>query len=168
MKDEEKLKKIAKEYLVARKKFRDEADKIPVLGGNDNIIGRIGEFIAVQFLEHKLKRRVVVKNKNMTQKGFDIVADDKRVSVKIITAENQKGRTTTIKDPWDELVVVELGEDSEVKQIGYIARDKFGEFFKERLSKGSPPCTSRSMFKVGGVFHECGKIFTKGDLGKYL
>lgn len=168
MRDEEKLRKLAREYLVARKKFRDEADKIPELAGNDNIVGRIGEFIAVQFLEHKLKRKVVSRNENMVQAGYDIEADGKKVSVKIITSENKSGRTTPIKDPWDELIIVELGENFKVGRIGYIIRGKFDDAFRERLLKKANPIASRSMFGKGGLFERYGKIFTSKDMGEYL
>ncbi|MEZ4991878.1 MAG: hypothetical protein R2824_15765 [Saprospiraceae bacterium] len=47
----QKLKNTAKEYLIARKKFLDIANDTIELSGNDNIIGRIGEFIAYQLLK---------------------------------------------------------------------------------------------------------------------
>lgn len=168
MKDEAILKKLARDYLVARKKFRHAADKAPELNGNDNIIGRVGEFIAVQFLEHKIKRRLVSRNENMVQVGYDIKADGKKVSVKIITSENKSGRTTPIKDHWDELIIIELGVNSKVSQIGFISRDKFDEAVKDNLFRNSHPTASRSMLKDGGLFSRYGRIFTGKDLGNYL
>jgi hypothetical protein len=167
MKDEEKLKKLARDYLVARKKFRDVADNIPELAGNDNIIGRIGEFIAMQFLEHRLDRKPI-RNKNMVQSGYDIKANGKKVSVKIITFENKKGRTTPIKNPWDELIVIELGENSKVSQIGYISKDKFRKALKEKFFINPNPVASRSMLKKDRLFDIYGKIFTSKDIGEYL
>lgn len=167
MKNEEKLKKLARDYLIARKRFRDAADKIPELAGNDNIIGRIGEFIAIQFLEHKLKRKAF-KNKNMVQKGYDINANGKKVSVKTITSENKSGITSPIKDPWDELIIIELGKNSKVKQIGYISRDKFKKALKEKFLKNPNPSVSRSMLKKKRLFGKYGQIFTSKDIGKYL
>ena len=168
MKDEEKLKKLARDYLLARKKFRDEADKISELAGNDNIVGRIGEFIAILFLEKELKRKKIIKNPNQVERGNDIVADGKKVSVKIITFENIKGRTTPIKDPWDELIFIELGENLKVSQIGYISSDKFREATREKFLKNVNPITSRSMLKKGRLFDRYGKIFTSKDISEYL
>lgn len=168
MKDEERLKKLVRDYLVARKKFRNAADKVPVLRGNDNIIGRIGEFIAVQFLEHRLNRKVVSKNENTVQKGYDIEADGKRVSVKIITSENESGRTTPIKDPWDELIIIELGETSKVNRIGFITRNKFVKAIKENLLKNPNPIATRSMFNERRLFKRYGEIFTGKDVNDYL
>jgi len=167
MKDEEKLKELARDYLIARKKFRDAADKIPELTGNDNIIGRIGEFIAMQFLEHKLKRKAI-RNENMIQAGYDINANGKKVSVKTITSENKKGRTTPIKDPWDELIIIELGESFKVSRIGYISRDKFKKALKEKFLKNPNPIASRSMLKEKRLFGKYGQIFTSKDIGEYL
>jgi len=168
MKEEEKLKKIARDYLVARKKFRDEADKIPELFGNDNIIGRIGEFIALQFLEHELKRKRINRNENMVQVGYDIMADNKMVSVKIITSENKKGNTTPIKDPWDELIIIELGEDSKINKIGFITKDTFKKAIKDKFLTNNNPIASRSMLKEGRLFNIYGKIFISEDVKKYL
>ena len=167
MKDEEKLKKLARDYLIARKKFRDAADKIPELAGNDNIIGRIGEFIAMQFLEHKLKRKAV-RNTNMVQVGYDINSNGKKVSVKTITSKNKRGSTTKVKDPWDELIIIELGENSKVKQIGYINRNKFKKALKEKFLKNPNPTVSRSMLKKERLFGKYGQIFTSKDIGEYL
>ncbi len=80
----------------ARRKFRRAADKIPELNGNDNLVGRIGEFIALQFLQIKLRRKKLVRNTSAVQKGYDIIADGEKISVKIITSENLSGRTTPI------------------------------------------------------------------------
>ena len=46
--------KIAAEYLKARRKFEHEAEQEGVrnyVEGNDNFIGRIGEFLAMRYLE---------------------------------------------------------------------------------------------------------------------
>lgn len=168
MKNEEKLKKIAKDYLVARKKFRDEADNIPELFGNDNIIGRIGEFIALQFLEHKLKRKKINRNENMVQAGYDIMADNKMVSVKIITSENKKGNTTPIKDPWDELIIIELGENSKINKIGHITKDAFKKAIKDKFLTNNNPIASRLMLKEGRLFNIYGKVFIGEDVKSYL
>lgn len=152
-----KLKKLSREYLLARKKFRDATDKDPLLSGNDNIVGRIGEFIAHQFLQHKLKRKKIIKNPNPVQKGYDIIADGQKVSVKTITGENASGRTTPIKQPWDELLLIELGKDSRLLRIGYLTSKDFKTWPAYRI--GWCPVASRSMFNKKGLIFVNGKIF---------
>lgn len=168
MHNEENLKKIARKYLIARKKFREEADNFPELSGNDNIVGRIGEFIALQFIKHRLKRRKATRNRNMSQPGYDIEADGKKVSVKTITAENRTGRTTLIKEPWDELVVIELGADSRVDRIGYLDRENFKKALEEGFLKNRNFAASRSMFNEKGLFDEYGRIYKDDSVRKYL
>jgi hypothetical protein len=168
MKNEEKIKKLSREYLFARKKFRDVADKIPEIDGNDNIVGRIGEFIALQFLRHVLKRKEVSRNKNMVQAGYDIIADGKMVSVKIISAENQKGTTSPIKDPWDELIVIELGENSKINKIGFLNKNQFNQAIKDKFLKNKNPITSRVMLKGNKLFDIYGKIYNDKNTKKFL
>ena len=60
MKDKNELKVLAKNYFFARQSFLSAiSHDHPELGGNDNIVGRIGEFIALQFLEAKDRKSVV-------------------------------------------------------------------------------------------------------------
>lgn len=172
---DEKLKnsiyrKLSREYLLARKKFRDATDKDRLLSGNDNIVGRIGEFVVVQFLKKELKRKNVERNESPVQKGYDIIADGKRVSVKTITAENTSGRTTFIKQSWDEFVLVELGGDSRVLRIGYIT-NKDLEIFRKSQSRKKDwcPVASRSMFHKNGIFSQRKRKILEGvEVKDYL
>ena len=90
-------KNVSLAYLKAREIFREYADQDPVLQGNDNILGRIGEAIAHSFLEH-LGRKPIV-NINQTNPGYDITCQDngEQVSVKMITNENKSGSTSKIR-----------------------------------------------------------------------
>lgn len=168
MKNEGKIKKLSRDYLVARKKFRDIADNIPEIDGNDNIVGRIGEFIALQFLKYTLKKKSVIRNKNIVQAGYDIMADNKKVSVKIITTENQKGRTTPIKEPWDELIVIELGDNSKINKIGFITKNQFKKALTDNFLTNKNPIASRSMLKNNRLFDVYGKIYNSKNVEKYL
>ena len=51
MEKHNRRKDICRDYLKARQNFLRIANEDEILKGNDNIIGRIGEFIAFQFLE---------------------------------------------------------------------------------------------------------------------
>ncbi len=169
MKSNAVYKKLSRAYLLARRRFKDATHKEHPLRGNDNIVGIIGEFVAVQFLEKEFKRKSVKRNENPVEKGYDIVADGKKVSVKTITAENASGRTTPIKEPWDELVLVELGENSRVLRIGYTTYKEF-EHFRKSLNEGEDwrPVASRSMFNKGGLVFEKRKIFEGTEVKDYL
>lgn len=158
------LRKLSREYLQARKKFRDATDKNSLLSGNDNIVGRIGEFIAVQFLEKEFKRKNITRNQNPVERGYDIIADQKKVSVKTITAENSSGRTTKIKDPWDEFVLVEIGENNQVLRIGYLVKKDFLTIYPN----DQYPVAARSMFHEGHIIFQKGKIFQGKRVQNYL
>lgn len=162
------LKKTAKAYLRARKKFRKATDKIPELNGNDNLVGRIGEFVAFQFLQGKLKRKKVIRNTSAVQKGYDIIADGKKVSVKIITSENISGRTTPIRDPWDELIFIDLGENAKIKRIGVLGRKGFEQALKNKFIKNRNPIARRSMLNATDLIGNYGKIYSGDDVKGYL
>ena len=96
---------VAEEYLNARDKFLQNSRQA-LLGGNDNFIGRIGEFLAMLYLwqYHGLdldKPRGGETNKS--KKAVDLVTPceknnvEKWWSVKAITLENKKGKTSIYK-----------------------------------------------------------------------
>lgn len=157
-----KLRILCRDYLLARKKFREIADKIPELAGNDNIIGRIGEFIALQFLRDICRRTHVVRNENPVEAGYDILADGKKVSVKIITSENENGRITRIKDPWNELVLIEI-DYVKILRIGFLERETLVE---RKMNQN--PIAKRSMLNDHGTIGKYGKVYTGDRVEKYL
>lgn len=158
-----KLKKIAKSYLHARKEFKCLTDKTPELCGNDNLVGRIGEFIGIQFLEHQLKRKSVRKNGHPCVAGYDIIADGKKVSVKAITNENKRGIGTKVTNPWDELLLIEFDE-IKVKRIGYIEKS-----ILKRTHKNLNPRARRSMLNDKGlILTHGGKVYSGKDVERYL
>ncbi len=115
---------LAKRYLQARREFLLEANKIPELSGNDNFVGRIGELIALRYLQKQ--NRSVIKVTNKINKGFDLTCTEgSSISVKLITAENKSGRTTKLKQPWTELILISLNPHYSVDRIGQITYDNF-------------------------------------------
>ncbi|AEH01974.1 hypothetical protein [Lacinutrix sp. 5H-3-7-4] len=159
-------KQLCLNYLKARQDFLEVANKDEVLHGNDNIIGRIGEAIAHSFLEQMGRRPKVVKNQS--NKGYDIICehDNARISVKMITSENEGGCTSKINHEWDELIGIELGDNLKVKNFGLITKDAFVEEQK-RKKQSLEPSFSRNMFKENGVFALAGKLFPKEAINKY-
>ena len=162
----QKRKTYCLDYLKARKKFRDFADKDNALRGNDNIVGRVGEAIAHSFLA-QLGRRPMV-NENQTVAGFDITCqdNDEQISVKMITSENKLGSTSKIRMPFDAFIGIELGSDLQVKRLGYITIESFRKGLKE-LNRIPEPNFSRSMFNSDNLFGMYGKVYEKDDLRKF-
>src|SRR5687768_5356675 len=90
------------------------------IGGNDNIIGRIGEFIALRFLESIGQRPVKVLSSS--NPGFDLIEGGVQTQVKVMTEENQRGRNVRLTEPWSQLVLVELGTHYKPTRIGFLTK----------------------------------------------
>lgn len=164
----QKLREECKKYLIARKRFLEIANNEELLRGNDNIIGsRIAEFVAWQFLNERNRKPVL--NQNLVQPGYDIFCgkDNKKVTVKSITNENLRGRTTQLKDGWDEFILVEFNNKYKINKIGFISRSKFGMAVKKKhYSKN--PTVSRSMLNNKGLFKKYGELFSGPLVKKYI
>ena len=118
--------KIAWQYLKARRKFEHAAELEGVteyLGGNDNFIGRIGEFLAMRYLEEfhglvasEARRGKGEKKTNESRQAVDLRVGDEWWSVKCVTDESKSGKTSpyhAYKHPkkgwvWPPLVIVKL------------------------------------------------------------
>lgn len=155
------LRKASRDYLQARERFLSFANGTEALSGNDNIMGRIGEFIAWQFLIDRHPR----KPTDISNPGFDLICDDHtRISVKMITHENHTGRTSRIKEPWEELIVIELGEGAEILRLGHLTKAQFNQARRAHPSWSETPYTSRSMLGRKGLIGRYGEVY----LGSYL
>lgn len=153
---------LAKKYLQARREFLMEADKIPELSGNDNIVGRIGELIALQFLEKQ--NRSVTKVKNKVNKGFDLTCTEgSSISVKLITTENKSGRTTKLKQPWSELILISLNDLYLVDRIGHITCERFQEAQADRLITQNA-YADRKYLNNGHLFEKYGSLYQGIDV----
>lgn len=165
--NEKDLKNLAAEYLAARHKFLLATDNEELFHGNDNIVGRIGEFIAMNFL--KRHGRPVSKATSKVQKGFDLKVDqDVEVSVKVITAENNLGRTTRVKKPWTELILITLNAHYQVDRIGHITASEMAYAVSQGFLKNEEPYASRNMVRDGGLFERFGRLYKDADVQGYL
>lgn len=163
----DRLKELAKDYLKARHIFLSASKELPDLHGNDNIIGRIGELIALQYF--RLQNIEVKKTKSLTQKGFDLeTIQGARISVKIITAENNKGRTTTIKEPWTELIVIELNSNYEVDKLGHMTKQSFDQALKKGFIKTKQVYADRKLLVNNGFFERYGILKKGKDVEDFL
>lgn len=167
MKNIQELQILAKNYLSARREFLSTIrEDHPELGGNDNIVGRIGEFVALQFLRRS--NREVTKCKNATNKGFDIeCSNGRQISVKTITAESKTGRTTKLKQPWHELIMVYIGDNYEIEKIGHIHIEDFKIAISQKIVP-EDPVANRRFFIENGLFSKFGKIYSGEQVKDYL
>ncbi len=167
MNEYKKLKDLAIDYLAARHKFLKSSNEFEELSGNDNIVGRIGELIAIQYLRDQ--GRIVKKNSNPVQKGYDLIADEvHQVSVKIITAENKFGRTTRIKQPWNELIFIKLNSTYQVDIIGHINLDGFLKAIRDGFLKGNEPYADIKLLRDEGLFEKYGTRINGKSVKRYL
>ena len=122
MSDAQKAMSLALDYLQARVEFEAKVTSLELkeyLGGNDNFVGRIGEFLAMCYLEqfHGLEVESARGGKhNESRPATDLFAGNIWWSVKCLTLENDKmvtSKYTTL--PEDKgcppLVVVWFGLD---------------------------------------------------------
>lgn len=167
MNNRDELKSLAKEYLSARQKFLSAIRQDhPELGGNDNIVGRIGEFIALQFLHNS--NRKVEKCKNATNKGYDIICSTGRqISVKTITAESKTGRSTKLKQPWQELIMIYIDKNYEVEIIGHIHIEDYTIALSQKFI-GENQVADKKLLLKDGLFSIYGKLYIGESVTNYL
>ena len=169
------LQEISNVYLTARKKFlKDVAElytkhKSTVLSGNDNIIGRIGEFVAYQHL-CKVGFKPLKPANLKSNPVFDFVCNKTKykITVKTITSENEKGRTTRIKGKWDLFILVEINEDQKVSRIGQLEWKDFLASREKYPNRSGQPYASRSMLNDKGLIGEFGTLANEEFIKKYL
>lgn len=120
MPDAQKAMRLALDYLQARAEFEAKVKTLKLtdhLGGNDNFVGRIGEFLAMRYLEkfHGLEvEHARGKKHNESRPATDLLAGSTWWSVKCLTLENNKMKTSKYKpssegDLCPPLVVVWFG-----------------------------------------------------------
>ena len=126
MTSREHASKIASEYLKARRQFEHEAEQDAVrkyLGGNDNFIGRIGEFLAMRYLEEfhglvptEARHELGKKKTNESRPAVDLRVGEEWWSVKCVTDESASGKTSPYHASyhpdkgwiWPPLIIVRL------------------------------------------------------------
>ena len=132
------------------------------IGGNDNIIGRIGEFIALRFLESLGQKPM--KMEGSSNQGYDFIDGDVQTQVKVITEENKKGRNVRLVEPWTQLVVVELGEGYKPHRIGLLDNSQFQRACSENSIWCATPYVKRSMLGSKGLIGKYGRVYQRDEL----
>jgi hypothetical protein len=150
-------------YLQARHELIELARKHPGrIGGNDNIIGRIGEFIGLRFLESLGQKPVKVNGSSNT--GYDLSENEIRTQVKVITEENQKGRNVRLVEPWTQLVVIELGPRYRPIRIGVLTKVQHLCACIENPGWSKTPYVKRSMLGPKGLISRYGRVYQGDEL----
>lgn len=147
------------DYIKARKRIIQLGERYPDhIGGNDNIIGRIGEYYAIRFLERK--GHSPAKGPNTSNKGYDLI-DTKtkiRTQVKVITTENRAGRTVRVREPWDQLLLITLDENYGVDRIGLLTKGQFKQARKECPGWVAEPFVKLTMLGPKGLIGKYGTV----------
>jgi hypothetical protein len=152
-----KIRAAISDYVQARKKLIALGESHPeLIGGNDNIIGRIGEYIAIHYLEQKGQKPRKVQSKS--NKGFDLAEGKCLTQVKVITQENKNGRNVRLKKPWTQFVLIVLGDDYEPKEIGLLTEKQHNKALKEHPHWSKEPIVKRSMLGDTGLVRVYGEV----------
>ncbi|GAB3857064.1 hypothetical protein GCM10028822_30180 [Hymenobacter terrigena] len=163
--DYTQLKQVAREYLQARHDFLTKSAAYPELAGNDNLMGRIGEMVAVQFLRSQGRSVDKHEQSNHPVTDLQVVGADgvpANVSVKLISAENKRGATTALKAGWDEFVLVELQANYTVKRLGWLTMKDLCSQQQEALVASSP-ITKRRMLDADGLLGRFGRVYDSAN-----
>ncbi len=158
-----KIQQAIDKYLQARHKLLLIGQQHPTrIGGNDNIIGRIGEFIALRFLESLGQRPIKVEG--ISNPGYDLIEGTVKTQVKVITQENQWGRNVRLKEPWNQLVLIELGEHYKPKCIGLLTKSQHLKACQENSGWSRTPYVKRTMLGPKGLVGRYGRVYTGSDI----
>jgi len=151
------------EYLRARKNILELGHSYPErISGNDNIIGRIGEFIALRFLESLgQKPKKILHSSNP---GYDFIDDDIKTQVKVITSENKKGKNVRLKKPWNQFVLIELGDHYKPERVGILTEVEHQKALNENEGWSQTPVTKLSMLGNKGLIGRYGTVYEKNEL----
>jgi hypothetical protein len=147
-------------YLKARAALRAVGEKYPKrMGGNDNLIGRIGEFMALQHLEQRGRApKKIGGGRRSANPGFDLVEGGARIQVKVISHENKRGRSTRLKGRWSELLLIELGPDYRQSRIGHLRAKDYAKARRKDKRFSGTPLVRRSMLGNKGLIGRYGKV----------
>lgn len=148
-------------YLQARQRILELGREVPErIGGNDNIIGRIGEFIGLRFLESLGQQPIKVKGS--ANPGYDLYdsEDNERLTqVKAITHENQRGRSVRLTPGWTQFLLLELGEHYIPERIGVLTSEQQKQAIADGFAKTATPVVSLTMLSAKGLIGRYGWMY---------
>jgi hypothetical protein len=116
-----------------------------------------GEFVALRFLESLGQFPSKVDGKS--NPGFDLVEGDRKTQVKVITEENQRGTSVRLRDPWNQFVLIDLGEHYQPRRIGILTKEQHQKACGANLGWSATPVVRRSMLGPRGLFSKYGAVY---------
>jgi len=150
-------------YLRARQAILKLGREVPGrIGGNDNIIGRIGEFIGLRFLEALGQEPIMMEGSS--NPGFDLEEGNLRTQVKAITHENKRGRSVRLTPGWTQFVLMELGEHYTPERIGLLTSTQQEIALADNFAKTAMPVVSLMMLGSKGLIGVYGRVYTRDEL----
>jgi hypothetical protein len=158
-----KIQTAIERYLLARHDLLQLGRVHPGrIGGNDNIIGRIGEFIALRFLEGLGQQPTKVLGSS--NQGYDLVEKHRKTQVKVITEENQKGRNVRLTEPWNQFVLIELGQHYKPVRVGILSKAQQEQALAENAGWSPTPIVKRTMLGPKGLIGRYGRVYQENEL----
>lgn len=93
---------------------------------NDNIVGRIGEWHAKEFMINSFSPNPTVIWPTKSNSTWDFEINSIRYSVKVITSENTSGRTSPVKfnREWNKLIAIRLDDTLGITKLSLISYDE--------------------------------------------
>lgn len=130
-------------------------------GGNDNLVGRIGEYLALGFLRTlgQAPRRPTI----LSNPGYDFIEGEILTQVKTITPENIAGRLSRLKDPWTQLVIIVLDESHQPQKIGVLTAEQHAQALRDHPTWSKNPVIRRSMLASTGIVGRYGTVYSSND-----
>lgn len=163
MMSDTEIQKAIEQYLLSRKQILEVGRKYPNrIGGNDNIIGRIGEFIALRFLESLGQNPSKVDGRS--NPGYDLIEGEIKTQVKVITAENEKGRNVRLKKPWNQFLLIELGEHYKPIRIGLLSESQHETSIAENPTWSQTPIVKLTMLGKKGLIGSYGRVYRQDEI----
>ena len=160
---DDEIKQAIEAYLQARKRILALGRDVPErIGGNDNIIGRIGEFLGLRFLEALGQRPEKVEG--ASNPGYDLVEGDCRTQVKAITHENQRGRSVRLTPGWTQFLLIELGEHYTPDRIGLLTLEQQQLALDAGFAKTETPVVSLTMLGAKGLIGCYGRVYDREEI----
>ena len=141
-KDRKIIASAIKKYITGRKEFFYLRDNVytECLRENDNIIGIIGEYYVILYLESIGKKPK--KAGYRSQKGYDLLCFKQKIFVKVILTENQRQRASRLTGEWDELILILLDKNYRIFRVGTMTKEQHNQTRKNNSQLSKIPYVS--------------------------
>lgn len=146
-----------RQYVSARQALIALGNEFPTLiGGNDNMIGRIGEYYAILFLRSvgQTPQRV----DSASNPGYDLADGPHRTQVKVLSHENTRGRSVRLSGDWTQFLLMLFNDAYEPEAIGLLTRPQFDDARRDNPNWSETPVVKTSMLGPRGLIGRYGRV----------